>query len=248
MVSYHLAPRPPRAPLSGSALRLAWGIVPARTPRLGALRQVAARALRRRPDVVSQVRAAAAERSDLEGAVAAEERARIALDEEREGALPGLADLTRLAASFRSAGVPVQLSLHPGSADLDPRLGLAVYRIVEEGLDNARRHAPGARVRVDVRVGVPVDARVVGPAGSIGVIVLVSDNGAPAGLAPPGTGRGLIALRERVTRHGGDFSAGPARVEGGIGSGWTIRVTLPTTVSLPATGAETTADGPSGPV
>ena len=249
IVSHGSAAANPRRPLFGGARRLAWGLVPARTSRLGALRQAAARALRRSPGVVSQVQATAAEQADREAAVVAEERARIVRDEEREGDLPGLADLPALAASFRSAGVPVRLSLHPGSEDLDPRLGLAVYRIVEEGLDNARRHAPGARVRVEVRVGAGVVDRADGPEGGPAVTVLVSDDGEPAGLDPPGAGRGLIALRERVRRHGGAFSSGPAHLEGGIGSGWTIRATLPARGSHPfaseldVRGAETQHEG-----
>jgi len=176
--------------------------------------------------VVSRVQAAAAVRADQEAAVAARERDRIRLEEEAlertpSGRAPGLTALPGLAAAFRSTGMPVDLSLTAGIEDLseielDPRLGLAVYRVVEEGLENARRHAPASNVRVVIRLDPPE------------LSVLVSDDGPPASTAP-GDGRGLIALRERVTGCGGRFSAGPARTEGGIGSGWTIQARLPAT-------------------
>jgi signal transduction histidine kinase len=83
--------------------------------------------------------------------------------------------------------------------DVPPGIGQAAYRIVQEGLTNARKHAPGGRVALSLRR----------TEGSLQIVVdnpLVADS-----LDVPGTGRGLIGLRERVTLAGGTLTHGPAR-------------------------------------
>lgn len=89
----------------------------------------------------------------------------------------------------------------------------AAFRIVQESLTNALRHAPGA----EVRVSVCSDAHQV-------MSVRVENDAAPHPAAEfPGTGRGLIGLRERVLDLGGTFSAGPVR-----SGGWAVEARLPT--------------------
>ena len=90
----------------------------------------------------------------------------------------------------------------------------AAVRVVQESLTNALRHAPGAEVRVRVQAA-PHDR-------SLTVRV---DNGPPPGpVRPPlpGTGRGLIGLRERVLALGGTFSAHPS-----ANGGWQVAAHVP---------------------
>jgi signal transduction histidine kinase len=95
-------------------------------------------------------------------------------------------------------------------ASLPRSTDLAAYRIVQEALTNARRHAPGADVEVEVTYddqGVHLRVRDYGP-------------GAPDG--EPVEGHGLMGMRERATLAGGTFSVG--RAEGG---GFEVDVLLP---------------------
>ncbi|TDV53548.1 signal transduction histidine kinase [Actinophytocola oryzae] len=81
---------------------------------------------------------------------------------------------------------------------LDPGVELAAYRIVQEALTNARRHAPGAAVDVELRYGARLTVR-------------IRDNGpGPANAA----GHGLTGMRERAAAAGGTLRAGPAAVGG----------------------------------
>lgn len=112
--------------------------------------------------------------------------------------VPGLSDVERLVAEARAAGGDVTYE-RTGDAAPPPRVAAAGYRVVQEGLTNARRHAPGARVRV------VVDSR---PGG---VRVRVRDDGShrAATARAAGSGTGLVGLRERVTLLGGRLEAGP---------------------------------------
>ncbi|GAB7047037.1 sensor histidine kinase [Catenuloplanes indicus] len=127
---------------------------------------------------------------------------RAAPDADADRPQPGLADLSALVEESRRAGARVELT-----ADLpddDPgRAGRHAYRIVQEGLTNARKHAPGARVRVTVAGG-PGD----------GLTVELANPAAVSGALPgggtglPGAGAGLIGLRERVDLVGGRIEHG----------------------------------------
>jgi signal transduction histidine kinase len=139
---------------------------------------------------------------------------------------PDVAAIADLVASVRRAGLDV--TLHgpgpgPGPADggaapVGGLVGVAAYRVVQEALTNALRHAPGARTEVTVDVG--ADA----------VTVTVADDGGGRGgagraAAPaqaPGGGRGLAGMRERVTTVGGTLEAGPQD-----GGGFRVRAVLP---------------------
>ncbi len=122
---------------------------------------------------------------------------------------PGVEDLDRLVEESRRAGLPTELSIRGAPQPLPPTLGLTVFRIVQEGLTNARKYAGPARasVRIDHRPD--------------GITVEVRDDG--AGFASPDTGPaagerggyGLIGMRERVALHGGTLRTGP-RPEGGF--------------------------------
>ena len=122
--------------------------------------------------------------------------------------MPNLADLRRLAAEIGSAGLPVDLEV-AGLPDLPPGVELAAYRIVQEALTNALRHAH-ARLAT-VRLETTADA----------LRIVVRDDG--RGRAPGArSGHGLIGMRERVGMVGGTLDAGPRP-----GGGFRISALLP---------------------
>ncbi|MGY1604798.1 sensor histidine kinase [Geodermatophilus sp. SYSU D00815] len=121
---------------------------------------------------------------------------------------PGLADLPALVEDARAAGAEVDLRLDLPPAPPPPSLQLTVFRIVQEALTNARRHAPGAPVRV--RVGAGADAL---------SVEVANRRGRPGG--GPGGGHGLVGMRERARMHGGSLEAGPAA------DGFVVRARLP---------------------
>jgi signal transduction histidine kinase len=112
------------------------------------------------------------------------------------GPQPGLGELPALVEEIRTTGLDVRLSLSGEGAPLAAVLDLSAYRVVQEGLTNALKHAQARRVDVEVRLG-PTD-----------VLVEVRDDGrgASAGSATPGYG--LLGIRERVSLLGGEMSAG----------------------------------------
>jgi signal transduction histidine kinase len=121
--------------------------------------------------------------------------------------MPGLDRLGDLLERVRAAGTPVELSITGDRRPLDPGVELSAYRIIQEALTNALRHAPGARARVEVGYGpslleIRVDDD--GPGRSQG---RATGAWAPSGEA--GSGHGLIGMRERVAVFGGEFEAGP---------------------------------------
>jgi signal transduction histidine kinase len=121
---------------------------------------------------------------------------------------PSLARLDDLVSETRSAGLPVELEIVGEPVDLPPGFELSAYRIVQEALTNALKHAGPARARVRVKYGT-------------GAVELeVVDDG--SGSAGSGTGHGLIGIRERVAVIGGDFEAGPQR-----DGGYAVRARLP---------------------
>ncbi|MFK3980947.1 sensor histidine kinase [Micromonospora sp. NPDC050397] len=119
-----------------------------------------------------------------------------------------LADLDRLVAETRAAGLPVEIELTGAVDRLPAVISREGYRIVQEGLTNAVRHS--GRQRVSVRVGVP--------AGYLEIEVVNPVSGAADRRR---RGRGLAGMRERVLLLGGRMTAGP---EDG---GWRVSVRLP---------------------
>ncbi|KRC42832.1 sensor histidine kinase [Oerskovia sp. Root22] len=126
---------------------------------------------------------------------------------------PGPADVARLVDESRLAGVAVDWELDGDLTAVPATVQAATFRAVQEGLTNARRHAPGSAVRVAVVV-VPGEVR-----------VDVSDDGPSPGHAPSlqGTGTGLVGLRERAGLLRGEVLAGPLPE----GAGFRLTVSLP---------------------
>jgi signal transduction histidine kinase len=126
---------------------------------------------------------------------------------------PRLADLPELAAATRRAGVAVELSLPADCGQVPPGVGMCAYRIVQEALSNAGRHAPGAAVTVNVTR-------------DDGQLRLQVTNGPGAPAQHPANGErpghGLAGMRERVSLLGGTLSAGPAP-----GGGFAVAAVLP---------------------
>ncbi|MBE8476142.1 sensor histidine kinase [Streptomyces justiciae] len=126
---------------------------------------------------------------------------------------PTLAALDALVAESREAGMKVVLDTRvTDPAAVPASVGRTAYRIAQEGLTNARKHAPGTEVTVSVE-GAPGE----------GLTVSVR-NPAPDGeVTPvPGSGQGLIGLTERATLAGGRLEHGP-EADGGFG----VRAWLP---------------------
>jgi signal transduction histidine kinase len=124
---------------------------------------------------------------------------------------PTLADVPALIDESRRAGARVDFD-SDGDAGVPEGMGRHAYRIVQEALTNARKHAPGAPVRV--RVGGTAER---------GLIVEVG-NRLAAGGSIPGAGAGLIGLRERVHLAGGRLEHGPT-----AGGEFRLRAWLPWT-------------------
>jgi signal transduction histidine kinase len=131
--------------------------------------------------------------------------------------LPGADGLPGLVEQFRSAGADVTLTVEGDVGGLPATTGLAVYRIVQEALTNAAKHAPGSPTEVRLTVGA-------------GQVTLIADSqavpGTGTGLSTgtglrTGTGLGLASMRERAESLGGSCQAGPG------GRGWLVRATLP---------------------
>jgi signal transduction histidine kinase len=115
---------------------------------------------------------------------------------------PGLANLEPLLEEVRRAGLSVRLQIEGAPATLPSTLDLSAYRVVQEGLTNALKHAHARHVEVVVRYGsdrLSIDVRDDG------------DGGRPGG----GPGHGLVGVGERVKIYGGEMTAG-ARAAGGF--------------------------------
>ncbi|OXS32418.1 sensor histidine kinase [Streptomyces sp. XY006] len=133
------------------------------------------------------------------------------------GPLPGLDGLPDLAEAARLAGARVEQTVR--IRHVPPAVGAAAYRIVQEALTNAVRHAgpgPAVRVELDERAGA--------------LHLSVSDDG--AGPAAGGTpGFGLVGMRERARSVGGTLDAGPRS-----GGGFEVTAVLPLTTTGERTG------------
>ncbi|MGP4111295.1 sensor histidine kinase [Streptomyces sp. 4N509B] len=119
----------------------------------------------------------------------------------------GLADITELVEESRAAGVPVSLDCRLAEADgatLPPSVSRTAYRVVQEGLTNARKHAPGTEVRVFVDRAADGGLR-------LGLRNALPAAGSAAPAAPPGSRSGLLGLSERVSLAGGRLEYGARR-------------------------------------
>jgi signal transduction histidine kinase len=125
------------------------------------------------------------------------------------GPLPGLADIADLVTALTDGGVRV--TAHVTDEPVRPALQLTAYRIVQESLTNAVKHAPGAAVAVDVHV----------EQGSL--LVQITSTGQASATGGGGTGRD--GIRARVAAAGGSAQIGPTA------DGWCVRAELPLVAS-----------------
>jgi signal transduction histidine kinase len=134
---------------------------------------------------------------------------------------PSLADLDSLLDGVRAAGLPVELRLEGERCTLPPAIDMSVYRIVQEGLTNALKHAGPAEARVTIRFS------------SQAVDVEIRDSGStvPDG-APRATrnpGHGLVGMHERAAMFGGHLVAAAEP------TGFAVRASLPLTPPVAST-------------
>ena len=131
------------------------------------------------------------------------------------GAAPGLADIDRLAARARDAGVQVEVDWHGSREPLPADIDLSAFRIIQEAVTNVIRHAGTDRCLVWVDQQDDY------------LSIEVTDSG--RGGAQAATGYGITGMRERTALLGGDFSAGP-RPDGGF----RVAARLPLPLPVPA--------------
>nr|WP_277602088.1 histidine kinase [Nocardioides sp. KC13] len=113
--------------------------------------------------------------------------------------VPGIDGLGELFESARGTGQRVEVRGDlPELADVAPEVGTAAYRIVQEALSNARRHAPSEAVSIDIDQAEDLTVRIANRL----------DGAAPA-IEATGGGHGLIGMRERAAAVGGSLTAGP---------------------------------------
>jgi signal transduction histidine kinase len=122
---------------------------------------------------------------------------------------PSLEHVDKLVEHARDAGLAVELSIEGAPEQLPAGVDLTAYRLVQEGLTNALKHAQARHAEVRVRYA---DGH---------VEVTVSDDGRGIG-SGDGGGHGLVGIRERVSVYGGELEAGPRE-----GGGYRLRATLP---------------------
>jgi signal transduction histidine kinase len=128
---------------------------------------------------------------------------------------PGLSQLTTLAEGFTAAGTAVTIRTSGTPRPLSPAADLAVYRIAQEALTNASKHAPGSTAEL-----------VIGWADHAVGITITNSASSAARPGPPasGTGHGLVGMRERATAAGGTVTFGPT-----ADGGYQVTADLPAT-------------------
>ena len=167
---------------------------------------------RLRPDQVAEARDLASVEATARDAMAEMRRLFGVLRSDAEPATlapqPGLAELERLLQQVREAGLPVDLQVVGERVELPPGVDLAAYRIVQEGLTNALKHASAGAASV-ILTYLPSRLH-----------ITVRDDG--RGPAEQGEGHGLLGMRERVALYGGDVEFGAAS-----GGGCQLTASLP---------------------
>jgi signal transduction histidine kinase len=129
---------------------------------------------------------------------------------ERLAPQPGLDALPELLDEGRRGGHEIRFEVEGEPIRLPAGLDLTAYRIVQEGLTNARKHAPGAAVDLTLRWR------------AAEVEIEVADDGPGPPSTPNGVGHGLIGMRERASLYGGSLRTGP-----GAGGGYRVLARLP---------------------
>jgi signal transduction histidine kinase len=123
---------------------------------------------------------------------------------------PTLDDVPTLVRQLREAGLPVELHIDGEQRELPVGIELSAYRIVQEALTNALKHAGDARTSVNVRYG------------PNSLELEIADDGAGNASRVSGSGHGLVGMRERVGLYGGHFEALPDPQ-----GGFVVRARLP---------------------
>lgn len=123
---------------------------------------------------------------------------------------PDLGDLPALLDEAR-ASLQIDAHLDTGLDDVPAGVALTAYRLIQEALTNVRKHA-GPDVRVSVGVRREEQA----------LRLWVRDDGRGASAHDDGAGHGLLGMRERITAHGGELSAGPQ-----VGGGYAVDARIP---------------------
>jgi signal transduction histidine kinase len=118
---------------------------------------------------------------------------------------PQIEQIPELIDTARNAGVPVDYSLDGSVEAIPPAVGVCAYRIVQEALSNATRHAPGASVSVQIHRDRDAVRLTItnGPGRSV---ALLGEDQVP--------GHGVAGMRERAVLLGGALTAGPVRAGG----------------------------------
>jgi signal transduction histidine kinase len=126
--------------------------------------------------------------------------------------VPTAGEIPALVDHARAGGLAVELRMHGDLARVAPGVGVALYRVAQEALSNAARHAPQARTVLEVEL-------------SDGFVELVAETTGSLAAGPADDARrpryGLIGMRERATALRGELSAGPT------GEGWLVHCRLP---------------------
>jgi signal transduction histidine kinase len=128
---------------------------------------------------------------------------------------PGIAQLGGLIEASRASGLPVEMTVRGEPVEVSSGVDLAAYRVVQEALTNARKHAGPSVTKVAVRLRYEGDS----------LEVRVTDDGQVPGARPgggSGGGHGLVGMRERVAAYGGTLRTGPRP-----GGGFEVVATLP---------------------
>jgi signal transduction histidine kinase len=136
---------------------------------------------------------------------------------------PGLAGIEALVEQVRDAGLPVALRVDGVPGPLDPGVALTIFRIVQEGLTNALKHAGTATAEVRLGFGV------------YWLIVEIADTGRGPAPDPGRLGHGLVGMRERVALYGGTLRTGPRP-----GGGFRVYAKIPMEQLGGRSGEETT--------
>jgi signal transduction histidine kinase len=136
--------------------------------------------------------------------------------------IPSASEIPALVDDARAWGLPVELRMRGDLSAIAPSVGVAVYRIAQEALANAARHAPRARTVLRLEL-------------SDGHVSLLAETSGTVIPAPPEEGErrryGLIGMRERASALGGEFAAGPTS------EGWRVCCRFPLEVSDDVPGA-----------
>lgn len=177
-------------------------------------------------DIAATTRASLAEMRRMLGVLRTEDQSAELAPQQGIDDIPGLVD------SIRRAGVEIGLVIEGGKGAADAATGvqIAAFRIVQEALSNAVRHAPGARVEVRLHAD--------------GTVLRIRVHNARSSQTTggQGTGYGLRGMRERAELLGGSLSAGPD-----ADGGWTVEATLPVRPDADATPADARNDPSAAP-